>query len=331
MSWWLDQIGRVPLLTPAQEIELGTRVQTWLNHPAGPDHCPPGIRRSGRRAREQFVAANLRLAVSFVAKVSRRHGVHHHDDLVQAANEGLIRAVEKYDPTRGYRFSTYAYWWIRQAVTRYMELHGRLVAIPGIHSKNLARLDAVTRRLRARHGREPSPAEIADALDISPELFEQLLINARPIASLDALVRDDDNREIGDAIGCDDPSLEQQEEESDRWRQAEELRQLIERLPESDQQILRAAWGMDGVDLPRAEVAAAYGMTTIQLERYLERLQAQLRRMTVQAVLIAVAPTPPPLRQPGKRRRRPRVEIDQLTLDLVAPAPIESAAASAAD
>lgn len=331
MSWWLDQIGRVPLLTPSQEIELGTRVQRWLNHPAGSDHCPPAIRRSGRRARDQFITANLRLAVSFVAKVSRRYGTQHHDDLIQAANEGLISAVEKYDPTRGYRFSTYAYWWIRQSVTRHMELHGRLVAIPGIHSKNLARLDAVTRRLRFRLGRDPSPPEIAEALDISPELFEQLLINARPVASLDALIRDDDTRDLSTAIGCDDPSLEQQEEQAERWRQAEEVRQLINRLPESDRNILCAAWGLDGIDLPRADVAAAHGMTPIQLERYLERLQAQLRQMTVQAVLIAVAPTPLPPRQPGRRRRKPKAEASQLMLDLAAPEPIGSDAAVAAD
>ncbi len=133
-AWWLDQIGRYPLLTPAQEIELGTAVQAWLQHSDGPERCPPSIRRRGNRAREQIVRCNLRLAVSYVTKRCQRlMRSHSQDDLIQAANEGIISAVEKFDPTRGYRFSTYAYWWIRQAVNRWVDRYSRAVTIPVLH------------------------------------------------------------------------------------------------------------------------------------------------------------------------------------------------------
>jgi RNA polymerase primary sigma factor len=111
-QWWGDQCGRVPLLTPAEEIELGTMIQRWLTHP---EPCPPGIRRSGQRARDRFIRANLRLAAGFVSnRCNRLAKAHSQEDLIQAANEGLIRAVERFDPSKGYRFSTYAYWWLRQ-------------------------------------------------------------------------------------------------------------------------------------------------------------------------------------------------------------------------
>ena len=132
-GWWLDTIGRVPLLTPAQEIELGSRVQQWLNHPDGPDDCPRNIKRSGERAKRQFVAANLRLAVSYVTKNCNRlitTNGNVQDDLIQAANLGVIRAVEKYDPSRGYRFSTYAYWWIRQSVNRWIDQCAKTIRMP---------------------------------------------------------------------------------------------------------------------------------------------------------------------------------------------------------
>ena len=107
-KWWLDQAGRVPLLTPAEEIELGTLIQRWVTHP---QPVPPGIRRAGQRARERFIRANLRLAAGFVSNRCHRLAKQHsEEDLIQAANEGLIRAVERFDPARGYRFSTYANW-----------------------------------------------------------------------------------------------------------------------------------------------------------------------------------------------------------------------------
>jgi RNA polymerase primary sigma factor len=122
-SWWLDSIGRIPLLSPAEEIELGTAIQRWQQHP---DPCPPGIRRRGQRARDRFVSANLRLVVAYISKRCHRlTRSFDREDLTQAGNMGLITAAERFDPAKGYRFSTYAYWWIRQAINRWVDQHGR--------------------------------------------------------------------------------------------------------------------------------------------------------------------------------------------------------------
>ena len=297
----MDQVGRVPLLTPAQEIELGSRVQRWLNHPDGRDGCPAAVQRSGRRARDQFVRANLRLAVSFVRKISRRYSASVHDDLIQAANEGLIRAVEKFDPTRGYKFSTYAYWWIRQAVTRWQELNGRVITIPALHSKHLAKIDAITAGLRRRLGRSPYPEEVADVLGVSMAVLEQVLINALPVASLDALMGHDDQRDLSAVIGTADPLVE-----VDGDRDAMHLRTLIGKLPQRDQRILGMVWGLECDQMPRSEVAASCGMTVKALDRHLSCLYRQLHAMA--------QPVMSPLPAPVRRRIVTDVNTEQLSL-----------------
>jgi RNA polymerase primary sigma factor len=169
----LDTIGRIPLLTPAEEIELGGAIQRWQQHP---EPVPPGIRRRGMRARDRFVQANLRLAVSYVAKRCNRLAKQHgQDDLVQAANLGLITAVERFDPARGYRFSTYAYWWIRQAVNRYVDTSTRLISIPGSHCQHLSKLGGITRRIEREQGRIPTHAELAAERGVSVRVLEQVI------------------------------------------------------------------------------------------------------------------------------------------------------------
>jgi RNA polymerase sigma factor (sigma-70 family) len=125
---YLRTIGRIPMLTPAEELHLGVVVQEWLTHP----HPDEVLERRGRRAMKRMVTANLRLVVSACRPHQQRvqHQGHDPIDLVQAGNLGLIRAVERFDPTRGYRFSTYAYWWIRQAVVRHIQDHGSAIRIP---------------------------------------------------------------------------------------------------------------------------------------------------------------------------------------------------------
>jgi len=309
-SWWLDQIGRVPLLTPAEEIELGTAIQRWVQHP---DPRPPGIRRRGMRARERFIEANLRLAVSYVAKRCNRLAKQHgSEDLVQAANLGLITAVERFDPARGYRFSTYAYWWIRQAVNRWVDQHSRAIAIPGSHCQHLSRLGAITRRIERERGRPPTRQELATELGVSLRVLEQVLENGRPIGSLDQVVTDD-GLELGSTCASWDRSLEDEEEQRERWRQAEQLRGMIARLPAADQRLLIQAWGLDGVEVPRAELARQEGISTRALDARLERLQAGLASQAVQLVLVAVARVPITPRTRQRRRRRPGV-VAQLVL-----------------
>jgi RNA polymerase primary sigma factor len=310
-NWWLDTIGRVPLLTPAEEIELGTAIQRWQQHPPP---CPPGIRRRGMRARDRFVTANLRLAVSYVARRCNRLAKAHggSEDLVQAANMGLITAAERFDPARGYRFSTYAYWWIRQAVNRWVDQHSRMVSIPGSHCQHLAKMAAITRRIERERGRLPTHQELATELGVSLRVLEQVLENGRPIGSLDQIVTDD-GLELGATCASWDRSLEDEESQAERWRQAEQLRGLIARLPASDQQLLMQAWGLDGVEVPRAELARQEGISTRVLETRLERLQSALASQSMQLVLVAVARVPAPPR--SRIRRRPRARrVEQLVL-----------------
>jgi RNA polymerase primary sigma factor len=309
-SWWLDTIGRIPLLTPAEEIELGTIIQRWQQHP---EPCPPGIRRRGMRARDRFVQANLRLAVSYVSKrcwrLAKTHG---QEDLIQAANMGLITAAERFDPARGYRFSTYAYWWIRQAVSRWADQHSRAIVIPGSHCQHLGRIGPIKNRLEQELGRVPSREEIAAELGVSLRVLEQVLENGRSISSLDQIVTDD-GLELGSTCASYDRSIEDEEEQAERWRQAELLRNMIARLPVSDQRLLALAWGLDGVEVPRADLAQQEGLSTRALESRLERLQSSLAAHSVQLVLVAVCRVRPSPR-PRKRRQRRLVYGMQLVL-----------------
>ena len=310
-GWWLDLIGRIPLLTPAEEIELGGAIQRWQQHP---EPCPPGIRRRGMRARDRFVQANLRLAVSYVAKRCNRLAKQHgSDDLVQAANLGLITAVERFDPARGYRFSTYAYWWIRQSVNRWVDAHSRMISIPGSHCQHLSKLGGITRRIEREQGRIPTHQELAAELGVSVRVLEQVLENGRPISSLDQVVTDD-GLQLGSVCASWDRSLEDEEEQRERWRQAEQLRGLIARLPPPDQRLLVMAWGLDGVETPRPELAQQEGISTRALESRLERLQASLASHSMQLVLVAVARVYMPPRPRMRRRRRVRGVVMQLVL-----------------
>lgn|GEM_PF-579160 len=307
-SWWLDSIGRIPMLTPAEEIELGTAIRRWQEHP---DPCPPGIRRRGQRARDRFVSANLRLVVAYVSRRCHRLAkAHDREDLIQAGNLGLITAAERFDPAKGYRFSTYAYWWIRQAINRHVDAYGRAISIPGSHCQHLSRLEGITRRLERELGRLPTHAEIAAELGVSLRVLEQVLENGRGIASLDQVVSDD-GLELGSLVSTFDRTPEDEEEQRERWRQAEELRGLIARLAPQDRRLLSLAWGLDGVEVPRGELAQQEGLSTRALDTRLSRLEAALASQSVQLVLVAVA------RVPVKRRKRTRRTRKRLWVQLV--------------
>ena len=266
------------------------------------------------RARDRFVQANLRLAVSYVSKrcwrLAKAHG---QEDLIQAANMGLITAAERFDPARGYRFSTYAYWWIRQAVSRWADQHSRAIVIPGSHCQHLGRIGPITNRLTAELGRVPSREEIAAELGVSLRVLEQVLENGRSISSLDQIITDD-GLELGSTCASYDRSIEDEEEQAERWRQAELIRNMIARLPASDQRLLTLAWGLDGVEVPRAELAQQEGLSTRALESRLERLQSSLAAHSVQLVLVAVRRVPIQRRPRKRRRRRQVVGLVQLVL-----------------
>ena len=182
ISWYLSNIGRVPLLTPAEEIELGNQVQKMmvltedgqLNEKTK-EFTPQDKRiiKIGRRAKERMMKANLRLVVS-VAKKYQGKGLELLD-LVQEGSLGLERAVEKFDPTRGYKFSTYAFWWIRQSMTRAIACQSRTIRLPVHLSERLATIRKISRELAHKLGAMPSRIEIAEAMEIDVEELDSVL------------------------------------------------------------------------------------------------------------------------------------------------------------
>lgn len=188
---YLRAISRIPLLTDQEELHLGRLVRSWLDDP----EPVPLVVRKGKRALNRIVTANLRLVVSVVTKSRRRlrHLSVEPIDLIQAGNLGLIRAAEKFDPSRGYRFSTYAYWWIRQAVSRHLQEHGALIRVPYPLANLATRLEA----LQQAGQRRLKPEAAAELLGEHPRRIEQALALQRfnSAVSLDQSIG---NGEAGD-------------------------------------------------------------------------------------------------------------------------------------
>jgi len=166
---YLRTISRLPLLTDEEELHLGRLVRTWIDD----TEATVAVQRKGKRALQRFVTANLRLVVSVVTKYRRRvrHLPIEPIDLIQAGNIGLIRAAEKFDPTRGYRFSTYAYWWIRQAVSRHIQEHSSMIRVPYPLANLAMKVDGLVQAKR----RQVSAKEAASILEEPPHRVEQAM------------------------------------------------------------------------------------------------------------------------------------------------------------
>lgn len=274
MSWWHDQAGRFPLLTPAQEMLLGRQVREWLDHPAP---VPPLIERRGRRAQDRFVRANLRLVIGFAERY-RSVPSQYHDDLIQAGNLGLMRAVEKFDPARGYKFSTYAYWWIRQGIHAFLEQHGRCIKLPTTHSAQYSKIQEAITELTGMIGRRPSRAEVADFLGWKPETIER--ITSRPTATLSLdqpSIRCEDGGSIGDSIADPSGPLLEVVESTEQF---EELLAAVALLDDRAQRILHDQF-FSPTPSTIQQLARAEGVNreTIRfvLQRSLNRLRLILR------------------------------------------------------
>ena len=238
---YLRSIGRVDLLTAAQEVELAKRIE-----------------RGDIVAKRQMVEANLRLVVS-IAKGYLGRGLSFLD-LIQDGSLGLIRAVEKFDYRRGYKFSTYATWWIRQAVTRAIADKARTIRIPVHMVEKLNRVAHVERQLVQRLGREPEPEEIAAELRWPLVEVREILRVAQMPISLEKPVGDEDDSELGDFV-ADDTVAEPFEEASDHL-QKEGVRRALAALPERDRQVIELRYGLSGVEpLTLEEVGHAFGVT----------------------------------------------------------------------
>ena len=254
ISWYLATIGRVPLLTPAEEIELGNQVQIMMNLTEDgmvdektkkfTSHERRLIR-IGRRAKERMMKANLRLVVS-VAKKYQGKGLELLD-LVQEGSLGLERAVEKFDPTRGYKFSTYAFWWIRQSMTRAIACQSRTIRLPVHLSERLATIRKVSLDLSHKLGAMPNRIEIAEEMDIEVEELDSILRQALTTSSLDAPVNGDDGRSfLGDLIA--DGSIEEPLDKVEQSIHQEQLGRWLTHLSEQEQHVLKLRFGLEGND-----------------------------------------------------------------------------------
>jgi len=252
ISWYLSTIGRIPLLTPAEEIELGNQVQAMMrltedclisNEPREFTSREKRLIRIGRRAKERMMKANLRLVVS-VAKKYQGKGLELLD-LVQEGSLGLERAVEKFDPTRGYKFSTYAFWWIRQSMTRAIACQSRTIRLPVHLSERLTTIRKVSLDLAHKLGAMPSRAEIAEAMEIPLEELDSLLRQALTTSSLDAPVNGDDGRSfLGDLIA--DSSHEEPLDKVEQRIHQEQLGRWLSHLSEQEQHVIRLRFGLEG-------------------------------------------------------------------------------------
>ena len=280
---YLDGIGRTPLLDAAEEVELSKRIEAGLyaEHLLTEDRSPDGdelreplrtelaaIARIGLEAKHQMLQANLRLVVSVAKKFSRR-GVPFLD-IVQEGNLGLIRAVEKFDYTKGYKFSTYAMWWIRQSIGRGLAEQARAVRLPVHVVEELSKLVRAERELSQQLGRPPSNAEIAEQTGQTTERVDELRRVSRDPVSLDTPVGDDADTPLSDLVSEWTPSVPAPEEALLRAHARADLEQALESLPELESTVLRLRYGLD--DMPRGvdETGRLLGLTRPKV-RTLER------------------------------------------------------------
>jgi RNA polymerase primary sigma factor len=256
---YLRAIGQVELLTAQQEVELAKRIE-----------------RGDMLAKRQMVEANLRLVVS-IAKGYLGRGLGFLD-LIQEGSLGLIRAVEKFDYRRGYKFSTYATWWIRQAVTRAIADKARTIRIPVHMVEKLNRVAHVERQLVQRLGREPEPAEIAEELRWPVSDVRDILRVSQLPVSLEKPVGDEDESELGDFV-ADDAVLEPFEEASEHL-QKEGVRRALDALPERERQVIELRYGLSGAEpLTLEEVGKTFGVTRERIRQIENNTLKKLKRL----------------------------------------------------
>ncbi|MGY4720833.1 sigma-70 family RNA polymerase sigma factor [Naumannella cuiyingiana] len=292
---YLDGIAKTPLLTAAEEVELARAIEVGLYArklldgtvtPADRREAAGRARRvsreeleqlaeEGERAQQRFISANLRLVVS----VARKYGRSQMPllDLVQEGNTGLIRAVEKFDYAKGFKFSTYATWWVKQSISRGIAQQGRIVRLPVHVAEQVNQVNAVRRNLERKLGREPELDEIAAEMDVEPGRVVDLIRYGRDHVSLDAPVEEDGDTALGDLIarepmpGPDEMVLNA--EESAR------LEAMLDSLDERSADVVRRRYGLvDGRQAKLADIGAIWGITAERVRQIERHAIAKLRK-----------------------------------------------------
>src|SRR5580698_996151 len=281
---YLKSIGRTSLLTAEQEVDLAKRIEAGLfaehklETATGLDESFRRelelVAEDGRRAKSHMLEANLRLVVSVAKKYSDR-GLSLLD-VVQEGNLGLIRAVEKFDYTKGYKFSTYAMWWIRQAIQRGFADSARTIRLPVHVLEMLSKLSRVERDMHQRLGREPTPEELAVELDRTPDQIEELLRTSRQPISLDSTIGEDGETSIGDLI--EDIDAPEAGELVDRQIMADQLRHALDALTPREATIMSMRFGLyDGNPHTLDEIGRALGLTRERIRQLEKQSLSKLR------------------------------------------------------
>ena len=293
VGMYLDEIARTPLLDAAKEVELSLAIEAGvyarrlldgLEEPTSKDAPSATASRDeleaivaeGERAKETFIRSNLRLVVA-VARRYPRSGLPLLD-LVQEGNAGLVRAVEKFDYNKGFKFSTYATWWIRQAITRSIADQSRTIRLPVHLVEELGRIRRVQREFNRAHGRDAEPEEIAAELDTKPERVVDVLDWARDPVSLNMPVDDAGETQFGDLL--EDTSAVSPEQSVLTLLRSEELEGLIGRLDQRTASIIRARYGiLDGKERTLTEVGKQHGLTRERIRQIEKHALLELKKL----------------------------------------------------
>lgn len=234
---YLNSIAKYPLLTPQQEIQLGRRVEKWrelktLARPLTKEEQRE--LRSGERARQRFIQSNLQLVVHVARKYDRRQNkTLEFMDLIQEGNIGLARAVELFDPSRGYKFSTYAYWWIRQGITRALMTHDAIIKLPGSVHEMLHKINRIIHSLGQTLGETPTMAQVASELAMDEKELSNMLKQSYKVTSLDMMIGDSESSTIIDTIADETERVDSSEIE-------ELMDYFFKYLDDTTQSVLRA-------------------------------------------------------------------------------------------
>ena len=285
---YLKEIGKVPLLTAAEEIDLAMKIEAGVAATAELDAAEEEGRELDRRekrrlgrieqvgldAKQQLIEANLRLVVSIAKRYVGRGMLFL--DLIQEGNLGLIRAVEKFDYTKGFKFSTYATWWIRQAITRAIADQARTIRIPVHMVETINKLVRIQRQLLQELGREPTPEEIGDQMGLTAERVREIQKISQEPVSLETPIGEEEDSQLGDFIE-DDAAVVPPDAASFSMLQ-EQLAQVLDGLAERERKVITLRYGLeDGHPRTLEEVGREFGVTRERIRQIESKTLAKLR------------------------------------------------------